>query len=83
MGIELNPRLGSRFDLKLFHNERIGIELWSLLNISYACKQYELYGYVTNSMVRAHSFSVVWLFGWLVGWWTNVIFSPPIPSRSP
>lgn len=51
MGIELNPRIGS-FDIKLFHNERIGIELWSLLNLSYAAKQYELYGNVTNSMVR-------------------------------
>ena len=51
MGVELNPRIGD-FDIKLFHNERIGIELWSLLNLSYAAKQIELYGYVSNSMVR-------------------------------
>lgn len=58
MGIELNPRIGN-FDIKLFHNERIGIELWSLLNLSYAAKQYELYGYVSNSMVHHFRFQLL------------------------
>lgn len=51
MGIECNPRIGS-LDFKLFHNGRIGIILWTLINASFAAKQYELYGHVTNSMVR-------------------------------
>ena len=50
MGIEFNPRIGP-IDFKLFHNGRIGIILWTLINISFAAKQYELYGHVTNSMV--------------------------------
>lgn len=50
MGIEFNPRIGP-IDFKLFHNGRIGIILWTLINISFAAKQYELYGHVTNSMI--------------------------------
>lgn len=31
MGLELNPRIGSHFDIKLFHNGRPGIVAWSLM----------------------------------------------------
>lgn len=31
MGIELNPRLGDDFDLKLFSNGRPGIVAWTLM----------------------------------------------------
>jgi 7-dehydrocholesterol reductase len=41
MGIELNPRIGF-FDFKLFHNGRIGIVAWTLINLSYAAKQYQV-----------------------------------------
>ncbi len=50
MGIEHNPRIGS-FDFKLFFNGRPGILAWTLINLSCAAKQYELYGHVTNSMI--------------------------------
>eukprot|EP01121_Diplochlamys_sp_Union-15-3_P017616 TRINITY_DN6239_c0_g1_i1.p1 TRINITY_DN6239_c0_g1~~TRINITY_DN6239_c0_g1_i1.p1 ORF type:complete len:463 (-),score=42.21 TRINITY_DN6239_c0_g1_i1:22-1410(-) len=50
MGVEMNPRIGG-FDFKLFHNGRPGIVAWTLINISYAFKQYELYGYITNSII--------------------------------
>lgn len=36
MGIELNPRIGKLFDLKLFHNGRPGIIAWTLINLSFA-----------------------------------------------
>jgi 7-dehydrocholesterol reductase len=50
MGIEFNPRLGEMFDFKLFHNGRPGIVAWTLINMSFAFKQQEEIGYVTNSM---------------------------------
>ena len=50
MGIEHNPRLGN-LDFKLFFNGRPGILMWTLINMSCAAKQYELYGQVTNSMI--------------------------------
>lgn len=31
MGLELNPRIGSHFDVKLFHNGRPGIVAWTLM----------------------------------------------------
>uniref|UniRef100_A0A2D4KLN3 7-dehydrocholesterol reductase n=1 Tax=Micrurus paraensis TaxID=1970185 RepID=A0A2D4KLN3_9SAUR len=51
MGIEFNPRLGKWFDFKLFFNGRPGIVGWTLINLSYAAKQQQLYGQVTNSML--------------------------------
>lgn len=51
MGIEFNPRLGKWFDFKLFFNGRPGIVAWTLINLSYAAKQKELYGEITNSMI--------------------------------
>lgn len=50
MGIELNPRIGD-FDFKLFFNGRPGIIAWSIINISFACSQYEKFGSISNSMV--------------------------------
>ncbi|KAB1251370.1 7-dehydrocholesterol reductase [Camelus dromedarius] len=51
MGIEFNPRVGKWFDFKLFFNGRPGIVAWTLINLSFAAKQRELHGHVTNSMV--------------------------------
>ena len=31
MGIELNPRIGKQWDLKLFHIGRVGIVAWTLM----------------------------------------------------
>ncbi len=50
MGIEHHPRLGD-LDFKLFFNGRPGILAWTLINLSCAAKQYEVYGHVTNSMI--------------------------------
>jgi 7-dehydrocholesterol reductase len=49
-GIELNPRLGP-LDLKLFHIGRIGMLAWTLINASFAARQYETLGYLTTSML--------------------------------
>ena len=51
MGIEHNPRIGEMFDFKLFFNGRPGICAWTLINLSFAAKQYETFGFVSNSMI--------------------------------
>ncbi|OAX85062.1 hypothetical protein ACJ72_00563 [Emergomyces africanus] len=53
MGIELNPRLGQSWDIKLFHNGRPGIIGWILIDISFTALQFCRYGYITNSIIIA------------------------------
>ena len=50
MGVEHNPRIGP-FDFKLFFNGRPGIVAWTLINLSFAAKQYNDFGYISNSMI--------------------------------
>mmetsp|Transcript_19059 Transcript_19059/g.31226 ORF Transcript_19059/g.31226 Transcript_19059/m.31226 type:complete len:491 (-) Transcript_19059:994-2466(-) len=66
-GIELNPRIGKYFDFKLFFNGRPGIIGWAIFNISFAAKQYELYGRVTNSMILVNLFELTYIFDYFVG----------------
>lgn len=58
MGVEFNPRLGKWFDFKLFFNGRPGIVAWTLINLSFAAKQRELHGHVTNSMLLVNVLQV-------------------------
>jgi delta14-sterol reductase len=60
MGTALNPRLG-RFDFKLFCESRPGLVLWVLMNLSFAAKQYELYGTVTGSMILVNAFQFLYV----------------------
>ncbi|PUU74558.1 ergosterol biosynthesis ERG4/ERG24 family-domain-containing protein [Tuber borchii] len=65
MGIELNPRFGEWWDFKLFHNGRPGIIAWTLINLSFAAWQFQLHGYISNSMIIVnvlHAFYVVDFF---------------------
>ena len=62
MGVEFNPRIGKWFDFKLFFNGRPGIVAWTLINLSFAAKQQELYGHVTNSMVLVNVLQVASLW---------------------
>lgn len=64
MGIEFNPRIGKWFDFKLFFNGRPGIVAWTLINLSFAAKQQQLYGHVTNSMVLVNVLQVCGRRGW-------------------
>ncbi|KAI0078209.1 ERG4/ERG24 ergosterol biosynthesis protein [Panus rudis PR-1116 ss-1] len=61
IGRDLNPSIGS-FDLKSFNELRPGLMLWALIDISMACKQYTLLGYVTDSMWLVLAFQI-----WYVG----------------
>ncbi|KAN0063357.1 C-24(28) sterol reductase [Thecaphora frezii] len=49
MGAALNPRIGN-VDLKMWAEVRIPWVLLFLISVSGACKQYEVYGYVTPNM---------------------------------
>jgi 7-dehydrocholesterol reductase len=74
MGIELNPRIRS-FDFKLFFNGRPGIIAWTLINISFAAKQYQTYGYITNSMILVNVLQAIYVldFFWHEAWYLKTI----------
>ncbi|XP_027685940.2 7-dehydrocholesterol reductase isoform X4 [Chelonia mydas] len=75
MGIEFNPRIGKWFDFKLFFNGRPGIVAWTLINLSYAAKQQELYGQVTNSMILVNVLQGIYVldFFWNEAWYLKTI----------
>ncbi|XP_054762687.2 7-dehydrocholesterol reductase-like [Lytechinus pictus] len=75
MGIEFNPRIGKMFDFKLFFNGRPGIVAWTIINFSMACKQYELYGYVTNSMILVNFLEAIYVvdYFWNEAWYLHTI----------
>ncbi|XP_018410569.1 PREDICTED: 7-dehydrocholesterol reductase isoform X1 [Nanorana parkeri] len=75
MGIEFNPRIGKWFDFKLFFNGRPGIVAWTLINLSYAAKQQELYGQVTNSMILVNVLQAIYVvdFFWNEAWYLKTI----------
>lgn len=75
MGVEFNPRIGKWFDFKLFFNGRPGIIAWTLINLSFAAKQQELYGYVTNSMVLINVLQAIYVldFFWNETWYLKTI----------
>lgn len=74
MGIEFNPRIGP-LDLKLFFNGRPGIVAWTLINLSFAAKQYALYGYVTNAMIIVNLLQALYVldFFWNETWYLKTI----------
>jgi len=66
LGVELNPRLGSSFDLKLFFNGRPGIVAWSLINLSFLFKQYELHGFVSNGMLLTNILQLIYIVDFFI-----------------
>jgi 7-dehydrocholesterol reductase len=65
-GVELHPRFG-RFDLKQFANCRLGMMSWSLILLSFAAKQYELEGRVSNAMLVSVGLQLVYVAKFF--WW--------------
>lgn len=49
-GTELYPRVGP-VDIKTWTNCRMGMMSWTFINVCFAFKQLEIYGYVSNSML--------------------------------
>ena len=56
----LNPRLG-RFDLKFFCESRPSMILWVLMDLSFAAKQFELHGTVSNAMLLVCFFQILYV----------------------
>jgi 7-dehydrocholesterol reductase len=67
-GTELHPRI-LEFDLKQFINCRLGMMSWSLIILSFLAKQYEIYHYVSNSMLVAVILQLVYIGKFF--WWES------------
>lgn len=68
-GMELYPRLFG-WDVKMFTNCRFGMMGWSLIIISFACKQEQLYG-ISDSMIVAVVLQLLYIakfFWWETGY---------------
>ncbi|UDD65832.1 hypothetical protein AFCA_013000 [Aspergillus flavus] len=50
-GIELHPRFGAAWDLKIFHNGRWTMTALAIIDISFAALQWEIHGYITYTMI--------------------------------
>jgi protein-S-isoprenylcysteine O-methyltransferase Ste14 len=55
-----NPRFG-RFDLKFFCESRPSMILWVLIDLSFAAKQLELHGAVSNAMILVCFFQILYV----------------------
>ncbi|KAK2761147.1 7-dehydrocholesterol reductase [Arachnomyces sp. PD_36] len=60
-GCELNPRWGENWDIKLFHVGRPGMNAWVVVDLSFAAMQYQDYGHISNSMMIAIFFHVIYV----------------------
>ena len=69
-GTELYPRIFG-FDIKLFTNCRFGMMSWGLLLLSYAAKQYQINGFISDSMLVAIVLQLIYItkfFLWETGY---------------
>jgi 7-dehydrocholesterol reductase len=69
-GTELYPRIFG-WDVKQFTNCRFGMMSWGLFLFSYMAKQYEIYGYVSDSMIVSVALQFIYVtkfFFWETGY---------------
>ncbi|KAF3586280.1 hypothetical protein F2Q69_00029729 [Brassica cretica] len=74
-GMELYPRIGKNFDIKVFTNCRFGMMSWAVLAVTYCIKQYEINGRVSDSMLVNTILMLVYVtkfFGWEAGYWNSM-----------
>ncbi|CAL5443608.1 unnamed protein product [Camellia sinensis] len=74
-GMELYPRIGKNFDIKVFTNCRFGMMSWAVLAITYCIKQYEANGRVADSMLVNTILMLVYItkfFWWEDGYWNTM-----------
>ena len=73
-GIELYPRLYT-IDIKQLTNCRLGMMSWGVLIISFAAKQVELYGFLSNTMAVSLVLQIVYIakfFLWERGYMSSM-----------
>lgn len=74
-GMELYPRIGKNFDIKVFTNCRFGMMSWAVLAVTYCIKQYEADGRVADSMLVYTALTLVYVtkfFWWEAGYWNTM-----------
>ncbi|KAG6758737.1 hypothetical protein POTOM_039097 [Populus tomentosa] len=74
-GVELYPRIGKNFDIKVFTNCRFGMMSWAVLALTYCIKQYEQNGKVADSMLVNTILMLVYVtkfFWWEAGYWNTM-----------
>ncbi|TQD99106.1 hypothetical protein C1H46_015307 [Malus baccata] len=74
-GLELYPRIGKYFDIKVFTNCRFGMMSWAVLAMTYCIKQYEVNGRVADSMLVNTILMLVYVtkfFWWEAGYWNTM-----------
>ncbi|THU51496.1 hypothetical protein C4D60_Mb06t31650 [Musa balbisiana] len=74
-GMELYPRIGKHFDIKVFTNCRFGMMSWAVLAVTYCIKQYEMNGQVSDSMLVNTVLMLVYItkfFWWEAGYWCTM-----------
>eukprot|EP00250_Pteridium_aquilinum_P016192 c22993_g1_i1 orf=421-1800(-) len=74
-GMELYPRIGKSFDIKVFTNCRFGMMGWAVLAITYCIKQYEVQGRVADSMLVSTALMLIYItkfFWWESGYWNTM-----------
>ncbi|TQD91014.1 hypothetical protein C1H46_023401 [Malus baccata] len=74
-GMELYPRIGKYFDIKVFTNCRFGMMSWAVLAVTYCIKQYEVNGRVADSMLVNTILMLVYVtkfFWWEAGYWNTM-----------
>ncbi|KAK1758191.1 7-dehydrocholesterol reductase [Echria macrotheca] len=75
MGIELNPRLGKDFDLKLFTNGHLGMMIWTLIDFSNMAFQYQTYGRIDKSLILVTILHILYVGDFYVNeaWYLSTI----------
>jgi len=63
LGIELHPKIGP-INCKLFTIGRIGMNLWTIVNLGHLQKEYANLGYVTWPMILTNLFAAVYTVDW-------------------
>ncbi|RDY04435.1 7-dehydrocholesterol reductase, partial [Mucuna pruriens] len=74
-GMDLYPRIGKYFDIKVFTNCRFGMMSWAVLALTYCIKQYEENGKVADSMLVNTTLMLVYVtkfFWWEAGYWNTM-----------
>ncbi|GJN21023.1 hypothetical protein PR202_gb08468 [Eleusine coracana subsp. coracana] len=74
-GMELYPRIGKHFDIKVFTNCRFGMMSWAVLAVTYCIKQYEMNGSVSDSMLVNTALMLIYVtkfFWWESGYWCTM-----------
>ncbi|CAI9114575.1 OLC1v1015327C1 [Oldenlandia corymbosa var. corymbosa] len=74
-GMELYPRIGKNFDIKVFTNCRFGMMSWAVLALTYCIKQYETQGRIADSMLVNTTLMLVYVtkfFWWEAGYWNTM-----------